>query len=193
MTNLRQAKNVVLSGDPADPSKFERETTFLVNLIVSKLKIDTTTKFLDFGCGMGRVSRDLIKKTNCSIIGLDTSESMLTLAKDYVDNTDKFFPCTSYQAPSSIDVCLASFVLQHVQNPMEAIDNIYDVIKPGGYFVLLNECIRMIPADVDDKGFVIWQDDFFDVYAESAKRFQKAGSERYINPCHTVAFYQKPS
>ncbi len=155
---LRQAKDIVLSPDSTNPHKFEQETEKLVKFIVDNNLISSTDKVLDFGCGMGRISKELIDIIGCNVIGVDFSRHMLSHAIKYVEHFDKFDTTTYYQ-DNDIDIVIASLVLQHVEDPVKEIDNICSVLKPGGLLILINEVTRFVPIGIDNNGFVIWKDD----------------------------------
>lgn len=169
---LDNAKNIVLSDDPNNPNKFITETNQLVNVILDTWLIAENTLILDFGCGMGRISKQLIDRANCSIIGLDQSLVMLQHATQYVNNS-KFTPVQQYNEVNSIDVVLSILVLQHVEYPLDAIQNIYNIIKPGGYFILVNEPVRLVPSELTDDGWIIWNNDNVDIHSLVASKFKE--------------------
>lgn len=183
-----QAKNVVLSTDPKDPEKFDRETNFLVDVIKRQNIITQDSQVLDFGCGMGRVSKQIIKQFNCSVYGMDISPSMKRFAWIYVSEPNKFKLIDSF--PTNVDVVLSILVLQHVENPQREIDNLINSLKPNGYLVLLNEQKRMIPTGVKN-GYIDWSDDGFDVQSELSKRLSHISTTPYINPDKNVVIYRK--
>ena len=191
VTTFEQAKHVVLTSDPDDPKKFERETNFLINTIAEQNILNEESIVLDFGCGMGRVARELITKFNCKVIGLDISASMLTFAKLYTANIKKFEGTHSYTTPESVDVALSILALQHSENPAKEIDNIISVLKPGGMFVLLNEPTRYVPSDVDKNSYVIWKDDGFNIFDYVAGKLKQIHSTQYISGKHDIIFYRK--
>ena len=47
---------------------------------------------LDYGCGIGRMAKELILRHNCRVIGVDISPNMRALSVQYV-NSDNFFAC----------------------------------------------------------------------------------------------------
>ena len=140
---------------------------------------------------MGRVSKELVKTFDCTVLGFDISESMKTFATLYVSNPRKFKTISEMPTDNSVDVCLAVFVLQHVENPQQEIEKIVNTLKPNGYLVLVNEDNRFIPNDVDNKGFVIWDNDNFNVFNEIEKHLTKVKETPYINPEKDIVIYRK--
>jgi len=190
VTTITQAMNVVLSFEADKPEKFYKETKFLIDTIANENIITNESTVLDFGCGMGRISKELVNKFDCSVLGLDISESMKTFATLYVSNPRKF-KTISEMPTDLVDVCLAVFVLQHVEHPQQEIEKIVNILKPNGYLVIVNEDNRFIPSDVDDKGFVIWNNDNFNVFNEIEKHLTKVKETPYINPEKNIVIYRK--
>lgn len=192
VTTFEQAKHVVLTSDPNDPKKFENETNFLIDTIAEHLnELNSDSVVLDFGCGMGRISRELINRFNCKVIGLDISASMLTFAKLYTANIKKFEGTHSYTTPESVDFAISILALQHSEDPKKEIDNIVSVLKPGGYFILLNEKQRFVPSDVDSQSYIVWKDDGFDIFNYASSLLQEKKRVQYMNSELDVIFYRK--
>ena len=193
VSTFEHAKHVVLTSDPDDPKKFDNETNFLVQTIAEQNIILEDSIVLDFGCGMGRVSKGLIDKFNCKVIGLDISDSMLTFARLYTANVQKFQATKSYTEPESIDVCLSILALQHSENPVVEINNLVKCLKPGGTLILLNEQQRFVPSDVDKNRYVVWNDDGFDIFGYIESLLTKVNSVQYMNSKLDIIFYRKQS
>lgn len=191
VTTFEQAKHVVLSNSDVNKDKFIQETQFLIDIIKKLDIIKENDTVLDFGCGMGRVSRELVHQFNANVIGVDISDSMLTFAKLYVGNLNKFQTYNTYDIPDSIDVVIATFVLQHVENPDQELRKINSMLHNGGYLVILNENFRLIPADVDNEGYIVWNDDSYDVFEEASKCFDLIETIPYINDELAVRVYRK--
>ena len=191
VTTFEHAKHVVLTSDPDNPKKFDNETNFLINTIAEQNILNPGSTVLDFGCGMGRVSKKLIERFDCNVIGVDISVSMLTFANIYVSKPRKFKSMTSYTVPNTIDVAISTFVLQHVENPKTEIDIIYDTLKVGGYLILVNETKRYVPSDVDSNRYIVWNDDGFDVFGELSSRLNRINSVKYMSTDTDIIFYRK--
>jgi SAM-dependent methyltransferase len=182
-TDLDHAKDIVLSPDPTNPEKFEEETAFLVDFIKGHNLINADSRVLDFGCGMGRISKRLIDTFQCRVVGTDISWRMLSLAQHYVDN-EKFEAKLAHDA-ADIDLIIASLVLQHVENPEEEINRLYAVLKPGGHVVLLDDGKRFVPSGVDTANYVVWKDDGVSIKDIMGGYFENMGYFAYCNRSDT--------
>lgn len=184
---LKDAMHTVLTSDPENPMKFMVETNRLVQVILNSGVIKDKSTLLDFGCGMGRVSKEILNRVNCNIIGLDISEVMLGYANDYVDDV-RFTTTTTYTAENSIDVALSILVLQHTEFPEKEIQNIHDVLKPNGIFVLVNESYRLVPADINADGWVIWHEDGINIYELCASKFKEVARSNKAGGLDVILF-----
>lgn len=102
--------------------------------IITLCKITGNTRVLDVGCGISTV----LHYINGRRFGIDPlADEYLTLY-EYPEGIDvrKGFG-EDIPFPTQIfDVVFCSNVLDHVTSPKRTLDEIYRVLKPGGYFVL---------------------------------------------------------
>ena len=73
------ARQIILTndGEGADTAtRWAAETPYLIELFQSTLNLRSDTLLLDYGCGIGRVSKAIIDAFGCSVIGLDASANM---------------------------------------------------------------------------------------------------------------------
>jgi ubiquinone/menaquinone biosynthesis C-methylase UbiE len=191
--SLEHAKDIVLTPDDNDPNRFTEATKYFVDVIKKENLINESSIVLDFGVGMGRVSKELIDDFNCKIVGTDISLNMLVYATQYVNNPKNFVTCNKVTYTKVFDVCIASFVLQHVENPIEEIENIYNSLKLNGYLVCLNNFKqRLVPGDWREDKSVIWFDDHFDIFKYLNSKFQNLVEYDYPLPNHKIVIYKKP-
>jgi SAM-dependent methyltransferase len=113
---------------------------------------------IDFGCGLGRVSRWL-GKCFSHVVGVDISPKMLEMAESY--NAQRF-PITFVQgteaniplATSSADFIHSVIALQHIRRPLQEVylREFTRLIRPGGYLYFQ---IPSHPIYVKDTSFRI--------------------------------------
>jgi 2-polyprenyl-3-methyl-5-hydroxy-6-metoxy-1,4-benzoquinol methylase len=180
-TDLETGKQICLSKDIRYPNKFEEETQFLIEFIKQNNLINSKTKVADFGCGIGRVAKELIENFNCNVVGFDTSMHMLRLAEQYVENDN--FKIQKYKREykwnkERFDIFIASFVLQHSEHPKEDIDFIYENLEEQGTLVLVNEPERLLPVDIKN-GYAVWFDDKINIPELISEKFKHIGYYDY--------------
>ena len=93
--SLQHAKDIVLTPEDDKPTKFEDETRKFVKMITPYME----GVVMDYGCGMGRVAKELLYLENVlSVVGVDISPEMLRYAVEYV-NSDGFTPIMADTIP----------------------------------------------------------------------------------------------
>ncbi|HVQ87050.1 MAG TPA: methyltransferase domain-containing protein [Actinomycetes bacterium] len=95
---------------------------------------------LDVGCGPGTISRDLATRTGQvgSVLGIDTSADVIARARETVPPAvtnlefavDDIF--ASELPAESFDIAHAHQVLQHLDEPVKALQQMRRLVKPGG-------------------------------------------------------------
>lgn len=160
--------------------RWEIETPYLISLIRQEFPgLDENSLVIDYGCGIGRLSRELIAQTGCRVVGIDISASMRGLAATYV-GSDRFFACAPEMfdrvaAGTTFDLALSVWVLQHTFRPSDDVGRIRKALRvPGGGFFLVNNVQRRVPTKE-----AVWTDDGVDVravVAEAGFAQQAAGS-----------------
>jgi SAM-dependent methyltransferase len=119
----------------------EREVDVVLDYLGSLGVVpDRAGRFLDFGCGVGRITRALIRRF-ASGVGVDVSETMIALAAQYsaadqaraelVINIADGLPMIDDR---SVDFVYSHIVLQHVPPELQPrfIAEFLRILKPGG-------------------------------------------------------------
>src|SRR5207253_4358717 len=107
---------------------------------------------LDYGCGVGRIAKELIGNFGCRVVGVDFSPSMRLLASEYV-LSERFVVWSPEVLEKMIatgfraDFCVSIWVIQHVFAPGDVIDQIERSLRTGGLLYALNQKDRCVPTD----------------------------------------------
>lgn len=114
--------------------------------MISVCKPKSFNKILDVATGSGDIALKLLrKKKNLSVTCLDENKDMLSICKNrLIDNgfvKDINFIKSSIEDISldsnSIDIATIAFGFRNFTDHKKALENIYDVLKPGGKLVIM--------------------------------------------------------
>jgi ubiquinone/menaquinone biosynthesis C-methylase UbiE len=162
--------------------------------LLSQLRDDMT--LLDVGCGPGNITADLARRlSRGSVIGIDQSLEVL-------ERASKDFPTSDYSnlsfragdvfhldfADSTFDVVYVHQVLQHLTDPVAALEEMRRVLKPEGL---------LAARDADYGGFIWAPPDpvlerWMDLYhALTRRNGAQADAGRYLKGwCRAAGFDQ---
>jgi SAM-dependent methyltransferase len=126
--------------DPREALRLQDQATTLVELLHSDTAYPAGHTVLEAGCGVGAQTVTLARNSpNASITSIDQSETSLAKARAAVQaagvtnvtlrRADIFeLPF----APASFDHIFVCFVLEHLARPVQALQALKGVLKPGG-------------------------------------------------------------
>lgn len=156
---IRDDPNAVSSADMADVDRsadpgalaryldaFSEQSLEMKIDSYALLGINGGDRVLDVGCGTGD---DVIRMAGIvgpfgRAVGLDLSESMIEQARQRSEGSDlpvEFVPGSAYDLPfpdASFDACRCERVLQHLDEPLKAIQEMVRVVRPGGRVLLID-------------------------------------------------------
>lgn len=185
--NIAEAKSIILTPEESSTEeRWEVETPYLGRLISTKLELATHHRVLDYGCGIGRLSKELIKLSGCSVIGVDSSVSMRALAHSYVVN-DRFLACSPNALSNVQDVhsAIAVWALQHIPGLEAVLATIHNQLISCGRLLVVNTHRRFLPIQ-DGR----WADDGKDVREQLGARFTEV-AYGVLDPAHTSKSSQR--
>lgn len=165
--SMEQARRIILtSQESTSEERWRKETPFLVDVILREMQIRTTDLILDYGCGIGRIAKELCAK-GAQVIGIDISPEMRQYAMEYVDMPGKFIAVSPEEFDLlvahglRVDGAYAVWVLQHCLQPQADLARIYNACKPqANFFVANNRKVRAVPVNRD----FVWAHDSVDVW-----------------------------
>ncbi|HZR93633.1 MAG TPA: class I SAM-dependent methyltransferase [Gaiellaceae bacterium] len=108
--------------------------------LVSRLDVGPDDTVLDVATGTGAVAAELVRRTGCSVVGLDQSAEMLAEARRRVparvtlvegDAEELHFPDASF------DGLTATYLLRYVDDPAATLAGLARVVRPGSVVALL--------------------------------------------------------
>ena len=173
VNDIPQAMSIIMTPEGSTTAdRWEKETPYMADLIAEQFAITEHSLLLDYGCGIGRMSHELIKRHNCRIVGIDISPSMRALSIIYT-RTNRFMSCSQEMLDGLVargmrfDAALSIWVLQHCATPAEDVARIKSAIKPGGDLFVANGNLRSVPTA--EQG---WVNDGLDVKAMLAGEFE---------------------
>jgi len=159
--NFNEGKHGVVgncNGIPMDV-RYKEETPMFAKKIVSLLDnvhtIEDAPFILDYGCGVGRIAKEILKDNLLIIVGVDASKEMRDFATKDIDNSDFTAAApTDLNTPKMFDVAYLVYVLQHIPaiEIREALQRIYFSLKDDGFLFYCSSDYRMA-IRFDNGGF----------------------------------------
>lgn len=132
-------------------TRWQRETPYLTDLIAEQIAPKAGGLYLDYGGGIGRLSKAMIERFDCRVLCVDLSQKMRALAPDYVQSPSfsaisPHILYTMAQNGFRADGAISVWVLQHSPRPEQDGDLLKAALKPGGRLFLVNQHRRAVPT-----------------------------------------------
>lgn len=119
-----------------------------LELIKKHFKLEPETKFLEIGCGRGRVSA-MLSQLGVDVSGLDISPEAIALAKKIFrrNKLKGSFVCGDIEnipfENEAFDFVFGGGVLEHLEDTQRAFNEIFRVLKRGGKLVTTIPCLSL--------------------------------------------------
>ncbi len=150
-----QDENAVLDSALGQEHSNIYRNYFSVHFIIKNLNPRYNQTILDFGCGVGRISKLLSLKSK-KIVGVDSNSKMIETAKknETVKNID-YYLLSELVIPfkeNQFDTCFSSWVFQHISDDETFIwlNELKRILKENGK-ILLFEQVKMQTTSTSGK------------------------------------------
>ena len=109
--------------------------------LVSRVDAGPADTVLDVATGTGMVARELVRRTGCTVVGIDQSAEMLATARERT----RGLPVTLVEgraealpfADAEFDALTFTYLLRYVDDPAATLRELARVVKPGGTIAML--------------------------------------------------------
>ncbi len=203
LQDLQAAKSIILTdeNEVGTEQRWETETPYLLSQLTDWCQVVGSAQVLDFGCGIGRISKALVEHTTAFIWGVDASQAMRQHAVAHVASP-RFAAISPQMLDASMvsgqrfDLALSVWVLQHCPDLNTEIHRLHTALKPGGLLFVVDMQHRAIPTVADG-----WVDDGLRVEPALNERFNclqripfaAPNSPNNLLQSAWIALFQKPS
>ena len=157
-------KSIALSGEDSD---FFLDLKMKLLQHYFKKSAQRRVDILDYGCGTGRAAAVIAKYfPQSKYVGIDPSEKSITVArKNYPEQSFHVLNGALNLGERTFDIVFAAVVFHHIQRGQQVttLQQIYQSLKPGGYFVLFEHnpynplTVRIVKNCPFDKDAVLLQ------------------------------------
>ncbi|NUM32199.1 MAG: methyltransferase domain-containing protein [Bacteroidetes bacterium] len=177
--------------------------------IIDILEIKDGEEILEIGFANGRFFEKLFKKNkNIKVSGVDYSEPMVKIAREYnedliEDNKLDLYYCSSNAMPfesKKFDKIFCINLIYFWENAEENLQEIFRVLKPGGKFYAcfrLKDCLNKLPYtrywtnlyEVDDWISILEKNNFTDInkIIINEHQVEMMGHKVQLKSCCTIA------
>jgi cyclopropane fatty-acyl-phospholipid synthase-like methyltransferase len=144
VSTLDEAKHARVTVPPQPETWTDAHQARVVDLLFAPVPLAPGSRVLDYGCGVGRVARQLARR-GCGVIAVDVAEQMLAHCREYCAGLGgiEYVLSDGYgvrgAADAWVDGVYSFYVFQHMpclDMARSVLADLYRVLRPGGWCVL---------------------------------------------------------
>ena len=116
--------------------------------LVSRVDLGPGQRALDVATGTGAVARELVRRTGCTVVGLDQSPEMLAEARRRLNGRVELVQGSATSLPfpdAEFDGLTFTYLLRYVDDPPATLRELARVVRPGGTIAGLEFGVPSVP------------------------------------------------
>jgi SAM-dependent methyltransferase len=132
--------------------------------LLTRAGISTAQRYVEFGCGLGYVSRWAASQA-AHVTAIDLSEEQLVEARKLITESGltnvEFQQANIYEhglAAETYDISYSRYLMVHLNDPVQAMREIFKILKPGGTMVCEEVDISVIYTEPFVEGYQAFRD-----------------------------------
>jgi len=106
----------------------------LINKLITKSGLLYKSRFLDIGCGRGRILKMLLDR-GFKGVGIDTQDVCLEICRKRLDGTGIELKNSLNEIEGTFDLIIMSSVLEHIEDDQGYLLTISKLLNKGGFFL----------------------------------------------------------
>lgn len=180
--SAEEGYNAYASSYVADEAKLDR---FDLKMLMRALRSLHGLSVLDLGCGTGRLAQLFRRREADQVVGCDLAPNMLEVAQKTGVYRELVQGDLLEELPfawDTFDVVICSMVLVHIPQKMlgHAVEEMFRILRPGGYLYLVNLPQRRAPRLLLPDGRAIYIESYIHADAKVIGALEEAGFEEVM-------------
>jgi len=169
--------------DPEEQARLSSLNDLLNRAALRELGLRGGEKIVDFGAGLGQLTRDMARAAGAPVVGIERSPQQIAEARRQAKDAGEESLLLLRQGDvqegvarseeGTYDLAHARFVLEHVPDPLVVVRSMMRAVRPGGRVVLQDDdhdILRLWPEPLGVRA----------LWAAYMRAFDRVGNDPYV-------------